>query len=133
MVGRKLYTSMARDLAWSGDLSSWLRELLAISQRAWDSAASRDFTTLAILIEERDQVLKGLKAYGDVSSLPPGKSKEMVDVLLIAKKIDVEIRKALEHEMDQDGRAIRDTANKAKALTAYDRSLSKHRRFDRQK
>lgn len=124
---------MAADLAWSGDISERLRELLAVSQRAWDSAASRDFATLAESIEERDRILKGFKASGDVMSLPPGKRKQVVDVLLAVRKIDGEIRKALEHEMEQDDRAIRDTANKAKALSAYDRILNKPRRFDRLK
>ncbi len=118
---------------WSGDLSSWVRELLAVSQRAWDCAASRDFTRLALAIEERDRLVKAFKTLGDLSSMPPDKRQQVAEILTAARKIDGEIRKALMHEMEQDNRAIRDTANKARALNAYDRTLPKQRRFDRQK
>lgn len=124
---------MARDPEWSGDISSWARELLAASQRAWDSAASRDFSTLAEAIEDRDRLIKSFRACGDPSSLPSAMRKQVVDVLLAVRKIDGEMQKALAHEMEQDNRAIRDTANKAKALSAYDSILPKHRKFDRQK
>lgn len=124
---------MVAEPDWAGDISSWLRELLEVSQRAWDSAASRDFTGLAVSIEERDRILKGFKAIGDATLLAPHMKKQIVDVLLTVRKIDGEIRKALRDEMEQDNRAIRDTANKAKALSAYDRTLNKPRRFDRLK
>jgi hypothetical protein len=120
------------ELAWSGDISSWVRELLSVSQRAWDLAASRDFVGLAGAIGERDRLIKGFKAF-DTRAMSPNVRKEVAGVLEAARKIDVEIKKALEHEMEQDSRAIRDTANKARALTAYDRVLSRPRRFDRTK
>jgi len=118
--------------AWSGDISSWVRELLSVSQRAWDFAASRDFAGLAGAIDERDRLIKRFKAF-DMRVMSPNVRKEVAGVLDAARKIDVEIKKALEHEMEQDSRAIRDTANKARALTAYDRVLSRPRRFDRTK
>ena len=118
---------------WSGDLSSWVRELLAVSQRAWDCAAVRDFTRLALAIEERDRLIKAFNAFGDLSSLPPEAQQQVKGIMAAARKIDGEIQKALMHEMEQDDRAIRDTANKARALNAYDRTLPKRRQFDRQK
>ena len=118
--------------AWSGDISSWAREFLAVSQRAWDSAASRDFTALAAALDERAQLIKGFKAF-DPTVMDPARKREVVGVLEAARKIDGEIRKALGHEMEQDSRAIRETANKARALSAYDRSLGKSRRFDNTK
>lgn len=124
---------MAAEIQWDDDITAWLKDLFAVSQRAWDCAASRDFASLAASIEERDQILKGFKVFGDVTELPADKRKQVVDVLLAVRKIDGEIRKALTHEMEQDDRAIRDTATKAKALSAYDRTLNKPRRFDRTK
>lgn len=118
---------------WSGDLSSWVRELLAVSQRAWDCAAIRDFTRLALAIEERNHLIKAFPKFGDLSSMPTGTQQQVKDIMAAARKIDGEIQKALMHEMEQDDRAIRDTANKARALSAYDRTLPKQRRFDRQK
>lgn len=120
------------ELAWSGDISSWVRELLAVSQRAWDFAASRDFVGLAGAFGERDRLIKGFKAF-DMKAMNPATRKEVTGVLEAARKIDAEIKKVLGREIEQDGRAIRDTANKARALCAYDKSLTKSRRFDRSK
>ena len=118
---------------WSGDLSSWVHELLEVSQRAWDCAAIRDFTRLASAIEERNNLIKAFPKFGDLSSMPTGTQQQIQDILMSARKMDSEVQKALMHEMEQDNRAIRETANKARALSAYDRTLPKQRRFDRQK
>ncbi|MGE5579871.1 MAG: hypothetical protein ACM3WU_07500 [Bacillota bacterium] len=124
---------MSKSEDWTGDLSSWVQEFLAVSQRAWDCAAIRDFTRLAEAIDERNRLIKAFPQFGDLSDLPPETQRQIGDILASARKIDGEIQKALMHEMEQDSRAIRDTANRAKALSAYDRALPKHRRFDRQK
>lgn len=125
--------NMSKSEDWTGDLSSWVQEFLAVSQRAWDCAAIRDFTRLAEAIDERNRLIKAFPQFGDLSDLPPETQRQIGDILASARKIDGEIQKALMHEMEQDSRAIRDTANRAKALSAYDRALPKHRRFDRQK
>jgi hypothetical protein len=124
---------MVNSLEWSGNLSEWVRELLDVSQRAWDCAAIRDFTRLAEAIEDRNQLIKAFPKFGDLKDMPIDTQMQVKDILTSARKIDAEIQKALMHEMEQDNRAIRDTANKARALSAYDRSLPKQRRFDRQK
>ena len=118
---------------WTGDVSDWVQELLAVSQRAWDCAAIRDFTRLAQSIEERNRLIKAFPSLGDLKSMPVEAQRKVSEILTSAKKIDGEIQNVLMHEMEQDQRAIRDTAHKAKALTAYDRTLPKHRRFDRSK
>ena len=118
---------------WSGDLSSWVQELLSVSQRAWDCAAIRDFTRLTQAIEERNRLIKVFPQFGDLKAMPLDVQMKVGEILKSARKIDGEIQNALMHEMEQDSRAIRDTANKAKALSAYDRALPKRRRFDRQK
>jgi hypothetical protein len=125
--------SMSKNEEWTGDISSWVREFLAVSQRAWDCAAIRDFTRLAEAVDERNRLIRAFPQFGDLKDLPLETQRQVADVLASAKKIDSEIQKALMHEMEQDNRAIRDTANRAKALSAYDRMLPKHRRFDRQK
>lgn len=124
---------MANEEEWSGDLSSWVREFLAVSQRAWDCAAIRDFTRLAQAIDERNRLIRVFPKFGDLTALPLDAQKQVQGILASARKIDKEIQKTLMHEMEQDNRAIRETANKARALSAYDRLLPKHRRFDRQK
>lgn len=124
---------MVNSEEWTGDLSSWVQELLAVSQRAWDCAAIRDFTRLAQSIEERNRLIKVFPKFGDLKAMPLDVQQQVREILSSARKIDGEIQKVLMHEMEQDSRAIRDTANKAKALSAYDRNLPKYRRFDRQK
>ncbi len=124
---------MVNEEEWSGDLSSWVREFLAVSQRAWDCAAIRDFTRLAQAIDERNRLIRAFPKFGDLAALPVEAQRQVQDILDSARKIDGEIQKALMHEMEQDNRAIRETANKARALSAYDRLLPKQRRFDRQK
>jgi len=124
---------MSRNEEWDGDLSSWAQELLAVSQRAWDCAAIRDFTRLAEAIEERNRLIKAFPQFGDLTELPPETQRQVAAILTSARKIDGEIQKVLMHEMEQDNRAIRETANRAKALSAYDRAMPKYRRFDRQK
>lgn len=120
------------DLEWSGDISSWVRELLAQSRTAWEAAASRDFGALAAAIGERDRLIKAFKSF-DTKSMAPEARRELREVLEAARKMDSEIRKALMHEMEEDSRAIRDTAQRARALMAYDRTLTKVPRFDNQK
>lgn len=124
---------MVNSEEWSGDLEAWVQELLAVSQRAWDCAAIRDFTRLAQSIEERNRLIKAFPKFGDLKDMPPAVQRQVGEILGSARKIDGEIQKVLMHEMEQDSRAIRDTANKARALSAYDRTLPKQRRFDRQK
>lgn len=125
--------SMSRSEEWSGDLSTWVREFLAVSQRAWDCAAIRDFARLAESIEERNRLIRAFPKFGDLSGMPAETQRQVRDILDSARKIDDEIQKALMHEMEQDSRAIRDTAKKAKALSAYDRVMPRERRFDRHK
>ncbi len=125
--------SMSSDDDRSLNLTSWIRELLMISKRAWDQAAARDFAGLALSIDERERHIKEFSKFGDLSSMPQKTQEQIGEVMEKAKKFDREIQKVLMHEMEQDGRAIRDTANKAKALSAYDRTVLKHRRFDTQR
>lgn len=119
---------MAEEKGRQGDISSWAREFLAVSQRAWDAAACRDFSALAAALEERAHLIRDFNGFERLAD--PAVKGEIVGVLQAARKIDDEIRRALNHEMEQDSRAIRETANKARALSAYDRSASLSGRFD---
>ena len=114
------------------DVSSWARKFLAVSQRAWDSAACRDFAALAAALEERALLIRDFKSL-EYLAADPTVRKEIAGVLQAVRKIDDEIRKALNHEMEQDSRAIRDTANRARALSAYDRVAQSSGRFDNSK
>lgn len=117
----------------SGTLVETARDLAAVTEKAWDYAAARDFVRLAEAIERRGHLIKTLRSMGDLSSLPTRLRAEVAQVLERTQEIDCDIKRVLENEMASDNQAITDAATKAKALSAYERMVPHARRFDKHK